>query len=85
MFQGYNCYVLRYEVDKDGSYEEEYYAPELNNHPIRGVKVAPYGVSITEMVQLTLGNPADDVFTASPKRRVKYENFKKKMKALGSN
>lgn len=81
MVQGYNCYVLRYEVDKEGSYEEECYAPELNNYPIRAVKVAPYGVSITEMVQLTLGNPADDVF-ANPKHPVKYENFKKKMKAL---
>jgi len=80
--QGYNCYVLRYEVDKNGSYEEEYYAPELDNHPIRAVKVAPYGVSITEMVQLTLGNPADDVFTSIPKNPVKYESFKQKMKAL---
>ena len=80
--QGYNCYVLHYEVDKDGSYEEEYYAPELNNYPIRSVKVAPYGVSITEMVQITLGNPADDVFTLGPKKLVKYDAFKNKMKAL---
>lgn len=80
--QGYNCYVLRYEVDKNGSYEEEYYAPELDNHPIRSVKVAPYGVSITEMVQITFGNPADDVFTLAPKKPVKYDAFKNKMKAL---
>jgi hypothetical protein len=80
--QGYNCYVLRYEVDKDGSYEEEYYAPELDNYAIRSVKVAPYGVSTTEMVQLTLGNPADDVFTSVPKKPVKYDAFKNKMKAL---
>jgi hypothetical protein len=80
--QGYNTYVLRYEVDKDGSYEEEYYAPELDNNAIRGVKVAPHGVSTTEMVQLTLGNPADDVFTSVPKKPVKYDAFKNKMKAL---
>ena len=80
--QGYNCYVLRYEVDKDGLYEEEYYAPELDNYAIRSVKVAPYGVSTTEMVQLTLGNPADDVFTSIPKKPVKYDAFKNKMKAL---
>ncbi len=80
--QGYNTYVLRYEVDKNGSYEEEYYAPELDNYPIRSVKVAPHGVSTTEMVQLTLGNPADDVFTSVPIGTVKYDAFKNKMKAL---
>jgi len=80
--QGYNTYVLHYEVDKDGSYEEEYYAPELDNYPIRSVKVAPHGVSTTEMVQLTFGNPANDVFTSVPKGTVKYDAFKNKMKAL---
>jgi len=80
--QGYNCFVLHYEVDKNGSYEEEYYAPELNNYPIRSVKVAPHGTSITEMVQLTLGNPAEEVFTSLPRGSVKYETFKNKMRAL---
>lgn len=80
--QGYNCYVLRYEVDKNGSYEEEYYAPELDNYAIRSVKVAPHGVSTTEMMQLTLGNPPDDVFTSVPKKPVNYDAFKNKMKAL---
>ncbi len=80
--QGFNTYVLRYEVDNNGSYEEEYYAPELDNYPIRSVKVAPHGVSATEMVQLTLGNPAEDVFTSVPKGPVKYDAFKNKMKAL---
>lgn len=80
--QGYNTYVLHYKVDDNGSYEEENYAPELNNYPIRSVKVAPYGVSTTEMVQLTLGNPADDVFTSVPNGTVKYDAFKNKMKAL---
>lgn len=80
--QGYNTYVLRYEVDKNGSYEEEYYAPELDNYPIRSVKVAPHGVSNTEMVQLTLGNPSEDVFTSVRSGPVKYDAFKDKMKAL---
>jgi hypothetical protein len=34
------------------------------------------------MVQITLGNPADDVFTSAPKKPIKYEAFKNKMKAL---
>jgi len=80
--QGYNTYVLRYEVDKNGSYEEEFYAPDLDNYPIRSVKVAPHGVSTTDIVQLTWGNPADDVFTSAPKGTVKYDAFKNKMKAL---
>jgi hypothetical protein len=80
--QGYNTYVLRYEVDRNGSYEEEYYAPELDNYPIRAVKVAPHGVSTTEMVQLTLGNPAEHVFTSVPRGPVKYDAFKSKMKAF---
>jgi hypothetical protein len=80
--QGYNCYVLRYEVDQNGSYEEEYYAPELDNYPIRTVKVAPHGVATTEMVQLTLGNPVDAVFTSVPRKPVKYDVYKNKMKAL---
>ena len=80
--QGYNTYVLHYEVDKNGSYEEEYYAPELDNYPIRSVKVAAHGVSTTEMVQIKLGNPAEDVFTSVPRGPVKYDAFKNKMKAL---
>jgi hypothetical protein len=84
MVQGYNCYVLHYEVDKNGSYEEEYYAPELDNHPIRSVKVAPYGVSTTDMIQLTFGNPADDIFTLAPRKPVKYDAFKNKMKGVSN-
>lgn len=80
--QGYKTYVLHYEVDKNGSYEEEYYAPELDNYPSRSVKVAPHGVSTTELVQITLGNPAEDVFTLLPRGTVKYDAFKNKMKAL---
>lgn len=82
--QGHNCYVLHYEVDKNGSYEEESYAPELNNYPIRSVKIAPYGVSTTDMIQLTLGNPADDEFTLAPRKPVKYDAFKNKMKAVSN-
>ena len=79
--QGYDTYVLHYEVDKNGSYEEEYYAPELDNYPIRGVKVAPYGVSVMEMVDIRLGDPDEAVFTSLPQGRVKYEIFRDKMKA----
>jgi hypothetical protein len=80
--QGYKAYVLHYKVDKSGSYEDEYYAPELDNYPIRSVKVAPHGVSVTEMLQLTLGDPDEQVFASLPKGLIKYDRFKQKMKAL---
>ncbi|HEY5884714.1 MAG TPA: hypothetical protein VIT88_08515 [Pyrinomonadaceae bacterium] len=80
--QRYKTYVLHYKVDSNGSYEEEYYAPELDNYPIKSVKVAPYGVAVTEMLQLIPGEPAEEVFTSLPKGLVKYDHFNQKMKNL---
>lgn len=80
--QGYSTYVLHYKVDKNGSYEEEYFAPELDNYPIRSVKVAPYGIAVTEMLQLIPGEPAEEVFTSLPKGLVKYDHFNQKIKNL---
>ena len=34
------------------------------------------------MVQITLDNPAEHVFTSVPKAQVKYDAFKNKMRAL---
>lgn len=80
--QGYKTYVLRYAVEQDGSYMDEYYAPDLDGYPIKAVKVAPYGSSVTEMIRLTPGDPDEKVFGALPKLLVNYENFKKKIKAV---
>jgi hypothetical protein len=46
------------------------------------VKVAPHGVSVTEVLQITLGDPDENVFASLPKGSVKYEHFKQKIKAL---
>ena len=80
--QGYRTYVLHYIVDKDGTYEDEYYAPELNNHHIRGFKWAPYGHSETEMLSVKLGDPDDSVFSSLPQWSVEYDQFEAKIQAL---
>ena len=80
--EGYKTYVLHYEIDHDGSYQDEYCAPDLDGYPIRTVKVAPHGVSVTEMVQITMGDPDESVFASLPNSKVNYDHFKKKIAAL---
>jgi hypothetical protein len=80
--QGYKTYVLHYEIDKDGSFMDEYYAPDLDGYPIRAMKVSPHGVSVTEAVEITFGDPDEKVFASLPKSKVNYDHFKKKMAAL---
>jgi hypothetical protein len=82
--QGYRTYVLHYEVDENGSYEDEYYAPELDGFPIKTLKFAPHGSSVTEMIQLTPGNPDESVFSSLPNWFVDYDAFHRKIKALES-
>jgi len=83
--QGYRTYVLHYVLDKDGTYEEEYYAPELNNYPIRGFKSAPYGHSVTEMLSVTLGDPDESVFASLPQWSVDYAQFERKIQAIADD
>jgi hypothetical protein len=80
--QGYKTYVLHYEVAEDGSYEDEYYAPDLDGYPIKSLKFAPYGSSVSEPVQITLGNPDENVFGSLPNWSVDYDRFKKKIQAI---
>lgn len=80
--QGYSTYVLRYDVDSNGSYEEEYYAPDLDGYPIKSVKVAPYGSSFTEALKITLGEPDDSGFASLPNFAVNYDHFKTKVAVL---
>lgn len=80
--RGYKTYVLHYDLAGDGTYEEEYYAPELDYYALKGVKVAPYGSSVTEMIQLTLGEPDESVFASLPNLLVNYDHFKKKIEAV---
>lgn len=80
--QGYKTYVLHYVVGEDGSYEDEYYAPDLDGYPIKSFKFASYGSSITEAMQITLGDPDESVFGSLPNWLVDYDRFKKSIQAI---
>jgi hypothetical protein len=80
--QGYKTYVLHYVVAEDGSYEDEYYAPDLDGYAIKSFKFAPYGSSVTEAIQITLGDPDESVFGSLPNWLVDYDRFKKKIQAI---
>lgn len=81
LVQGYKTYVLHTVVDEDGSYEDEYYAPDLDGYPIKSFKWAPYGSSVTEAMQIVLGDPEESVFGDFPTGLVDYDRFKKKIQA----
>lgn len=80
--QGYKTYVLHAVVDEDGSYEDEYIAPDLDGYVIKSFKWAPYGSSVTEAIQITLGDPDESAFGSLPDSLVDYERFEKKIQAI---
>ncbi|HKY30312.1 MAG TPA: hypothetical protein VJM12_20440 [Pyrinomonadaceae bacterium] len=85
--QGYKTYVLRF-PDQDGGYLELYCAPEFDGQPIKEVNVSAGSTSITELVQITLGDPDDRAFGRLPKTLISYDLFKQKiaaMEAIGKN
>jgi hypothetical protein len=82
LVQGYKTYVLHYVVGDDGSYQDEYHAPDLDGYPIKSFKFAPYGSSFTEAIQITLGDPDESVFRSLPNWLVDYDLFKKKIQAI---
>lgn len=79
--QGYKTYVLHYVVSEDGSYEDEYYAIDLDGYPIKSIKFSPFGSSTTEAIRITLGDPDESVFSL-PDWMVDYERFKNKIQAI---
>jgi hypothetical protein len=79
--QGYATYVLKF-PETDGGYAELYYAPELDNLPIRQVTVSADGVSVTEPSRIIFGEPDDVVFGSFPKWVVSFEHFKEKIGAM---
>lgn len=80
--QGYKTYVLHYVIAQDGSYEDEYHAPDLDGYVIKSFKFAPYGSSTTETIQITLGDPDESIFSSLPNLLVDYERFEKKIQAV---
>jgi len=78
---GYQTYILRF-PDNEGGYIETYYAPELDGVPLRSVSVSPGGVSLSEVFQITLGDPDDKVFGPLPKLLVNYDLFRSKIATM---
>jgi len=76
--KGYQTYVLRYAED-DGGYFEVYCAPDLDGEELRTMAVEPGGISIREVVGITMGNPDEKVFGPLPNLLVGYDIFKQKL------
>lgn len=79
--QGYQTYVLHF-TDQEGGYTDVYFAPELDNYPIKQVKVGTGGTAVTEPIQIQIGDPDDNVFRHFPKWLVNFDRFKEKIQAL---
>lgn len=78
---GYQTYVLRF-PDDDGGYHELYFAPALDNQELRSVSVSPGGVSVSEVTEIVLGDPANRIFDDLPPFVVNYELFKSKIEIM---
>jgi len=78
--QGYATYVLRFS-DQDGGFTEIYYAPELDNLPVKRVTISPAGVGIMEAVSVVLGEPNDLAFVF-PNGIVNFDHFKEKIHTM---
>lgn len=79
---GYETRVLRFKADDGSSYTENYYAPGLQDLPIKTVTVSENGVSITEAVQIRLGEPSEDEFRSLPDWPIRFERFEEKIESL---
>lgn len=73
--QGYQTYVLRF-PEEDGGYFEMYCAPELDGQQLRTVSASPGGVSIEQVVEITIGDPDERVFGPLPSLLISYDHYK---------
>ena len=81
LVHGYQTYVLRF-PDQDGGYLDIYFAPELDDTPIREVSVSPLGTGITELIDIKMGDPDERVFSGLSKWLVSYDRFKWKIATM---
>ncbi|MGB9181170.1 MAG: hypothetical protein WCB68_18195 [Pyrinomonadaceae bacterium] len=79
---GYRAFVVRRTDDDGSAYTETYYAPDLDNYPIKEVYVSPMGTATTEPTRIEKGDPDEKVFSSLPDSPVKYEQFEKKIRAM---
>jgi hypothetical protein len=79
---GYETRVLRFMADDGSGYTENYYAPGLQDLLIKTVSVSENGVSVTEAVQIRLGEASEDEFGSLPDWPIRYERFEEKIESL---
>lgn len=78
---GYETRVLRFPNDDGSGYTERYYAPALQGVALKSVSVGEGGTSVTEAVQVQLGEPAESEF-ALPDWPVEYDRYEQKIEQL---
>lgn len=79
---GYRVFVVHRPDDDGSAYTETYYAPDLDNYPIKEIYVSPMGTATTEPIRIEKGDPDEKVFSSLPDSLVKYEQFDKKIRAM---
>lgn len=79
---GYETRVLRFPADDGSGYIENYYAPALHDLLIKTVSVSEEATSVTEAVQIQLGEPSQDEFSSLPDWPIRYDRFEDKIEAM---
>ena len=79
---GYETRVLRFPSDDGTSYTESYYAPALQNVAIKSVSVSEGGTSVTEAVEIRLGEPPEGEFAGMLDWPVRYDRYEEKIQVL---
>jgi hypothetical protein len=79
---GYYTYVFHFPDDDGQGYVESYYAPRLQNFPIKTAFVSKLGVEVIEPIDIVLREPDASVFASLPNWPVSYDHFQDKIKAL---
>jgi hypothetical protein len=80
---GHKTYVVRrHDEENNSTYIDSYYAPDLNNYPIKEVHVSPMGTATEVAQKIVLGNPDDQQIGSLPDWPIKYELFEQKIQAM---
>lgn len=80
---GYKTYVVRrHDEDDSSTYIDSYYAPDLNNYPIKEVQVSPMGTATEVAEKIVIGNPSEQQLDSLPDWPIKYELFEQKIQAM---
>jgi len=79
---GYETRVLRFPDDDGSGYIENYYAPALHDLLLKTVSVSEEATSVTEAVQIQLGEPSEDEFRSLPDWPIRFDRFEEKIEVM---